>query len=53
MATSNTKTVPTNGGVKSGSYGGVKSGSYGGKTTEQMKKLGRTATRYAAQGKKV
>jgi hypothetical protein len=45
MATSNTKTVPTNGGVKSSSYGG--------KTQEQMKKLGRTAARAAAQGKKV
>lgn len=46
MATSNTKTVPTNGGVKSGSYGG--------KTQEQMKKLRRcAAARAAAQGKKV
>jgi hypothetical protein len=45
MATSNPKTAPTNGGVKSKDYGG--------KTTEQMKKLGRTAARYAAQGKKV
>lgn len=33
--------------------GGVKSGNYGGKTNEQMKKLGRTKARYAAQGKKV
>jgi len=33
--------------------GGIKSGNYGGKTNEQMKKLGRTKARYAAQGKKV
>jgi hypothetical protein len=45
MATSTPKTAPTNGGAKSNNYGG--------KTNEQMKKLGRTAARYAAQGKKV
>lgn len=38
------KTVPT---------GEPQSNNYGGKTTDQMKKLGRTKARYAAQGKKV
>lgn len=45
MATSKQKTQPTDGGVKSKNYGG--------KTNEQMKQLGRTKARYAAQGKKV